>query len=287
MWHRRRSAERLAAALLLAAAPAGAQQHIERIPLRLDDGRVIEAELRRPATAQGPLPVVMLFGGLRGAATVLDAVPAELPLAAVSFDYPFDPPRKLRFPQAVRHLPAMDRGIRQSFEGIRLLSAHLRTRRDIDAQRITIVGASLGAPFAVVSAAELALPGLVIVHGFGRPADVIAQQFVRKLQPRYGDWVGAPSRALARLLVWVYDLPAAEAYAARLTRTQRALMIVAADDELIPVTATQALWQALDDSAAAAERIDESGAHLRGQDDPRIASLVGTALDWMRRAGLM
>ncbi|MEQ1439208.1 hypothetical protein AAG565_07580 [Fontimonas sp. SYSU GA230001] len=286
MW-RRRSAERLAALLLLAVAPAGAQMHSERVALRLDGGRVVEAELRRPADVDNPLPVVMLFGGFRGAATVLDAVPAGLPLVAASFDYPFDPPRRFRFPHSFADLPALGRGIDQTFEGIRLLSAHLRARPDIDARRITIVGASLGAPFAVVSAAELALPGVVVVHGFGRTAEVIAQQFVRKLEPRYGGWVRGPARLLAGLLAWAYDLPDAEIHAARLGSAQRALMIVAADDELIPAAATQALWQALHDAPAVAERIDEAGAHLRGQDDPRIADLVATALDWMRRVGLL
>lgn len=72
-----------------AALAVDAQQR-ERVELRLADGRMLHAELRRPAMAAHPLPVVLLFGGFRGAATVLDAVPAELPLIAASFDYPFD-----------------------------------------------------------------------------------------------------------------------------------------------------------------------------------------------------
>ncbi len=281
-------AEFLLLALLLAAAPARAQQHIEHIPLRLASGRVIEAELRRPQAADAPpLPAVMLFGGFRGAATVLDAVPADLPLAAVSFDYPFDPPRRLELPQSLADLPALDRGIEDSFEGIGLLSAHLRTRSDIDARRITIIGASLGAPFAVISAADHALPGLVIVHGFGRLRHVIAHQFIRRLEPRYGRWTRWPAWGLANALVWGFALPAPEDAARRLRASQRALMIVAADDELVPRAATEALWQALNRSSARIERQDEAGTHLQGTEDPRIKDLVDTALNWMRNAGLL
>lgn len=284
MWRCRASLVALCA--LLVASPATARQQIERVELALSSGRIVTAEIRRPAGAAAALPAVLLFGGFRGAATVLDAVPADLPVAAVSFDYPFDPPRRFRFPQSLADLPEMDRGIDDTFEGIRHLVAHLRARSDIDARRITIVGASLGAPFAIVSAAELKLPGLVIVHGFGDVRRVIAQQFIRKLEPRYGGWTRWPAWGLANALTWGFGLPAPEDYAPRLRADQRALMIVAGDDDLIPQRATQVLWQALQRSQAQIERIDEAGLHLQGTRDPRIAGLVDTALAWMGRVGL-
>lgn len=286
MWHFRIRTEGLILAALLATAPAAAQQNIEQRAFTLDSGRVIHAQIRRPERSDGPLPAVMLFGGFRGAATVLDAVPADLPIVTASFDYPFDPPRRFRFLQSFVDLPAMGRGIDETFEGIRHLSAHLRERADVDAQRITIVGSSLGAPFATISAAELDLPGVVLVHGFGDVRNVIAQQFIRKLEPRYGAWTRWPARGLASALVWGFDLPAPELYAQTLRAHQRVLMITAREDDQVPAQATQALWDALQRSDAYVERIDQAGAHLRGTQDPRIAGLVHTALDWMHSAGL-
>jgi hypothetical protein len=284
MWHCRRP-DALLLALLLAAPAAGARS-IERVEFTLDSGRVLGAEIRRPADTPGPLPAVMLFGGFRGAATVLDAVPGDLPIAAVSFDYPFDPPRKFVFPDTLAHVPAMARGIDETFEGIRRLSAHLRARDDIDEARMTIVGASLGAPFATISAAELDLPGLVIVHGFGKLRHVIGHQLRHAAERRGHAWLRWPAQGLANLLTWGFRLPAPERYAPRLDADQRALMIVAGDDELIPAHATESLWSALQASAARVERIDETGGHLRGTTDPRIAELVGTAMDWMQRNDL-
>ncbi|HEY0973055.1 MAG TPA: dienelactone hydrolase family protein [Solimonas sp.] len=266
--------------------PLLAAPRVERVAFTLDDGRRIEAELRGPAGRDAPLPVVLLFGGFRGAATVLDAVPSDLPLIAASFDYPFDPPRRFRFPQSFGDLPALKRGIDQTFEGIEQLVAHLRSRDDVDAQRITIVGASLGAPFAVISAAELDLPGVVLVHGFGEVRRVIAQQFIRKLEPRYGAWARAPSWGLANAITWGFRLPAPEDYASRLRASQRVLMITAGDDDLIPAQATETLWQSLQASQARVERVDQPGVHLRGTGDARIADLVGQALRWMGREGL-
>lgn len=286
MWRFRIRAEGLVLATLLAMAPAAAQQRIEHRAFTLDSGRVVHAQIRRPEQHHGPLPAVMLFGGFRGAATVLDAVPADLPIVAASFDYPFDPPRRFRFPQSFADLPAMGRGIDETFEGIRRLTGYLRERADIDAQRITVVGASLGAPFATISAAELDLPGLVLVHGFGDLRNVIAQQFIRKLEPRYGAWTRWPARGLASALVWGFDLPAPETYAQTLRARQRVLMITAGEDDQIPSQATHVLWDALQRSEARVERIDQAGGHLRGTQDPRIAGLVHTALDWMQNAGL-
>ncbi len=284
MWPCLRASLALAAALL--GGLAAAAPRVDELSIELASGRELVAQIRIPENAPGPLPAVMLFGGFRGASTVLDAVPADLALVAASFDYPFDPPRDFEFPQGFAQLPALSRGIDETFEGIRRLTAQLRTRPDVDPQRITIVGASLGAPFAVVAAAELGLPGLVVVHGFGDLPGVIAQQFIHALEPRYGSWVRGPSRAFAELLVWAYKLPSPEHHALRLQAQQRVLMIAAADDERVPPSASEVLWSGLQASAAAVERIDEPGAHLRGDDDPRIARFVRQATDWMSRSGL-
>lgn len=275
-----------AALVLLGASTAEAAQRRVSVPIQLDSGRVLEAQLRMPADSVGPQPVVMLFGGFRGAATVLDAVPADLPLIAVSFDYPFDPPRRFRFPQSFGDLPALGRGIDETFEGIAKLTTVLRARDDVDASRMTIVGASLGAPFAVIAADQLALPGVVVVHGFGELRRVIAHQLIRKWEPRYGTWTRAPAWGLANALAWGFGLPVPERHAAALHINQRALMIVAEEDELIPRAATEALWIALQDSQAQVERGEHPGPHLQGSDDPRIAELVATALEWMSRVGL-
>ena len=275
-----------AALLWLGASTADAAQRRVSVPIPLDSGRVLEAQLRMPADSLGPQPVVMLFGGFRGAATVLDAVPADLPLIAASFDYPFDPPRRFRFSQSFGDLPALARGIDETFEGIAKLTTALRARDDVDATRMTIVGASLGAPFAITAADRLDLPGVVIAHGFAELRRVIAHQFIRKLEPRYGAWTRAPAWGLANALVWGFGLPVTERHAAALRKNQRALMIVAEEDELIPRAATDTLWAALQESQARVQRDEHPGPHLQGSDDPRIAELVASALTWMRRVDL-
>lgn len=270
----------------LIAGEAAAQARTDTVALTLDSGRIVEARVRVPAACALSCPAVMLFGGFRGAARVLDAVPAEAPLIAASFDYPFDPPRKFRFPQSFGDLPAVKDGIDDSFEGIERLTAHLRTRPEVDASRVTIIGASLGTPFAVTAAADHGIPGLVLIHGFGELRRVIAHQFIRKLEPRVGAWIRGPAWGLSNALVWGMRLPAPERDARKLQAGQRVLMVAAREDEQIPPLASEALWRGLQASSARIERIDHDGAHLRGIDDLRVVEMVGIALDWMRREDL-
>lgn len=284
----------LAAGLLLAALPAAANpvtaaSREERVALSLASGRNIEARLRLPvATAAGErLPVLMLFGGFKGAAGVLDLVRSEEPLIFASFDYPYDPPRKFIFPYSLRHLPEFKQALAETFEGIEVLYAHLRARPGVDPARITIAGASAGAPFATISAARLGIPGLVVVHGFGSTREVIAQQFIRKWEPKRGRWVRGPARALASFAVWYLEIAHAEEYARQLRSGQQVLMLTATEDSFIPRTASDALWQALQQSGARSERLEMPGDHLRSGAELQIAEILQRALVWMKTQNLL
>lgn len=279
----------IAALLALAfAAPAGAALVEETLALTLDDGRVLEATLRRPQGASGRLPALMLFGGFQRAAEVLDRVQLERPVIWASFDYPFEPPRKFRFPESLRHAPALRRAIHDTFDGIDELTAALRARPDVDPARITIIGASAGAPFATIGAARAAIPGVVLVQGFADVTRVIQHLLVRKRRERYGAWIEWPALWLAKWIHWYCALPDVAAHARQLGPGQQVLLFTAAADELIPPEATTALWTALQASAAPHERIDLPGAHLGvGDDRARIAEILQHAVQWLERRGLL
>ncbi len=269
------------------ASVAAASGTSDTASLDLVSGRRIEARIRIPAVAAAaPYPALMLFGGFRGAARVLEAVPEDVPLIVASFDYPFEAPRRFRFPQSLGDLPALGRGIDDTRDGIAQLTAHLRAHPKVDARRISIVGASLGAPFAVNAAVDLQLPGLILVHGFGDLRRVIAHQFVYKLEPRLGAWVRWPSWGLANALTWGLQLPRPESDARRLGPGQRVLMLNAQEDQRIPRQAVETLWQGLQASSAQVARRDHEGPHLQGIDDVRIKTLVAEALRWMAQEEL-
>lgn len=272
--------------LMLLALPAGAAD--ERIPLTLDDGRVVEATVRVPANASGRLPALMLFGGFRGAARVLDKVQAPRPIVWASFDYPFEPPRKFRFPSSLKDVPAARDAIHGSLDGIGELYHALARHPRVDPARITVAGASAGAPFATVAAARNPIPGVLLVQGFGDVPAVIENLIARKYRPKYGDWVQWPSRWLALWIDWYCEIPDIAAQARTLRASQKVLMITATQDDFVPKAATEALWQALEASDAVHERIDIEGMHLGvGDDRARIADILQRSMRWMERNGLL
>ena len=101
----------------------------------------------------------MLFGGFQNAARVLERVQTDQPLVWATFDYPFTPPRKFRFPSSLKYAPEARAAIHGSFDGVVKLHQALKARGDVDPKRITVVGASAGAPFATVGAARSDIPG--------------------------------------------------------------------------------------------------------------------------------
>jgi hypothetical protein len=284
-FHRPRLARVIALALALAAPAAPART--ETLALALDDGRTLDAQLRIPDHAQRPLPTLMLFGGFRRAAKVLDLVHADRPVIWATFDYPFEP-RKFRFPSSLRHAPEARAAIHGAFDGVGKLYQALARHPAVDAARITVVGTSAGAPFATVGAARHPIPGVILVQGFGDVTAVIEHLVLRKYRPKYGDGVARPARWLAEWINWYCEIPDIAAQARRLRASQRVLVFTASQDDFIPKPATESLWAALEQSQARHERIDIEGLHLGvGDDSERIADILTRAMRWMEREGLL
>lgn len=273
--------------LLLLPLAAQAERRHETITLELEEGSTITAELRIPAEGDGPYPAVMLFGGLRSAAEVLDLLPeTEHHVALASFDYPYEP-RDFDFPGMLRHLPAARRAVFDTLEGIGELHAALAAHPEIDAERITVVGASLGAPFAVISAADHGIPGMVAVQGYGKLATVISHQFRFRWEPKWGRAGALAAQLLGNAIALWARLPEPEAHARRLTRSQHALLITAEDDRIIPETASEALWKAMQSSQAKVSRETLPGGHLHPEADALILRIYREAVAWKRLAGLL
>lgn len=279
----------LAAGMLVAAAPAWADADADPgFTVTLDSGRDVAVRLRADAPSDAPQPAIILLGGFQRGAGAIDLVQTDLPVLWVGMDYPYDPPRKFIFPGSLKHLPAFSTAVDETLEALRRVVTRLRERADVDAQRISIIGASAGTPFATIAAAQADIPGVVIVQGFGDLPEVIAHQFILRWQPEYGDWVVWPARALAHVLVWGLDLPHPEVFARRYTADQQVLFVQATDDKRIPARATQALWDAVGSSPAKASRTAMDGGHLGGDDTQALVNeMLRIGIDWMRTADLL
>lgn len=252
-----------------------------RVDLPLSGGSVLSVRVQTPKQAQAPLPAVMLFGGFERGEEVLDLVDGGRPKVLATFQYPLDLADDARGLDLWRALPAARRAIHDTLDGMGALHRHLQAMPEVDPERITVIGVSLGAPFAVIAAAEHDIPGLAVIHGFGRVDEVIAHQFGRRWARNRGDWVWAPAHLLGRLLNWYARIPNVEAHAARLRPDQHAWMLAAEDDRRLPADATRALREGFEQSRASFDFSSETGGHLRGGSDPRIPALLQQVEAWM------
>ncbi len=258
----------------------------EEIPLAIEysPGKPVLARIKRPSALSGePLPVLLVFGGFQNAARVLELVAPDRPVVLASFDYPFDPPRKFAFPGSLRFAPDVKRMISDTASGIDELILKLKDRDYVDPTQLTIVGASLGAPFAVSAAARnVEFSNLVVVHGFGDIPATAKHQLVRSWRPKFG-WVAEPlAWGLAHFGWWYLGSPSPERDALRLRSSQRVLMISAEADSFIPKDAGEALWEAIQKSPAVPERIIMPGDHLQPGSESLISEIMRRVNAWLK-----
>lgn len=260
----------------------------EMIQVEMDEGKSIRATLLIPENCpkNAKLPVVILFGGFQEAAQVLEFVHPKERMILVSFDYPYEGSRKFRFPDTLMEGGKLKKFVKNTEEAISRLIPLIKKRSDVDPDKLAIVGASFGAPFAIRTASTHEdLDALIIVHGFGDVEGMIRYRLNQKWSEKTGyfsDW-------LASLAAWVIvrflDLPLPEKDAEKLYSTQIALMVEATEDTLIPASSRDVLWDALSRSAAQSKRIQMPGDHLRPGTDALIEKIMDLSTDWLKQMG--
>jgi dienelactone hydrolase len=273
----------LAAALL--SSVAGARE--ERLALRLTSGTEVQVRLQRASDDSVRLPAIVVVGGLERGAAVVDLIPRTTEAVLVGFDYPFAMPERVTWTELLPLARRIEKGIGETIETLGRLHALLARRADIDSDRLTIVGVSLGAPFAVVTAARQDWRGVVIIDGFGDLPRTVRYQFARRWRTRYG-LVGEVLAWLAQTAAMqLIDVPEPEAAARSLRADQHVYMIDARDDEFVPERSRESLREALRQSEAQLTFETMPGRHIRASEGQTIAQLYEEARAWMQRVGLL
>lgn len=278
--------------VLLAATPARAlEPSQERFPLVLPSGTVLSVQAHRYAlpSSKAKLPVVLLFGGFEGAAHVLELFRADRPVYLASFDYPYEPQRKFDFPGDLRHIPAARRAIHDTLDGIQALGEELRRRPDLDGERMSIVGASFGAPFAIHGAAASPgiFTGLVVIHGFADVRRTLENRLRLALERKQVVASGPLSWAAAWVLWGFMGVPHLGSLAEGLRAPQRVLVIGAESDQFIPREVSASLKERLLRSEARVTFEKTTGEHLMPGADQLISRLLTMTSQWMAREGLL
>jgi hypothetical protein len=206
---------------------------IRHVALQNDRGEVVAmAWVRRPLALHPAYRVVITYAGAKTSDAILRLIPPKDDLVVVAVQYPWTPPRTLlervRMPYDVRQA-----AYRTVAGGILAVDYLVRDER-LDANRILLLGASLGSIFATIHGAiDARVPQVVLVHG---GADLSTT--LNAAMPRVPRWLRPAAVRVARIPIDTFD-PAH--YVARIS-PRRLLVIAARDDQQFPAAAVLAFF---------------------------------------------
>ncbi|MEK6706633.1 MAG: hypothetical protein AABZ06_12685 [Bdellovibrionota bacterium] len=268
--------------------------HREKLHFAIPSNKQIEATILVPdKPVKSKFPVMLVFGGFQEAARVLELINPPSPVVVGSFDYPFLPPRKFEFPSSLKHAPAVKALMKDTLDGIGEFIRTLKLRDDVDVGRFTIVGASLGAPFAIAAAEKFQdIKGLAIIHGFGDVPGTAMHQFIQAWQSRYGIWSYPVAWALS-WGGWLYlnilqsEKLSPEKVVKTLRPSQKVIFVSARHDSFIPKESTEVLVRELKKSKASVEFFETSGDHLQPGSGKLVSEVLELLSRWALRVGLI
>lgn len=275
-------------ALFLHAPLAGAKVKFVTEILHPESLRGLAVHVKRPLNTRKKIPAVILFGGFETGAQAIQMFDPEVPVAMLTFEYPYTPPRKLTFPASLKHLPEAKQAIHTTIEGIENLVQWVRSQEHYDAQKIVLVGASFGAPFVSIAAGNKPeVRALILAHGFANVPHVVSTRLAQALEQQYGLAGNYLGQLVGRLLCWYGEIPSVEAALQKMHKEQSLLVLTAENDDLIPMEGITALHKAVAGSKARWTEKKFPGGHMRPGDDATVMQLLGESLAWLRLEGIV
>ena len=220
---------------------AGRNQKAASVNIASDSGLEVDLRVIRDATAQEPLPVLVVLGGHRTGSAAVELFGDVGDRAVVALDYPYEGPQRTRgLLETTRTIPLIRKAFLDTPPAISLVLDWLQEQSWADTSRIVMVGASLGVPFAATAAArDDRLSGLLLVHGAADNRLWLEENLSRRIDLHF------LQPAVATFLHWliygpVFDTP--EHVAAVSPRP--VLIVGARDDERTPAGQTEVLYEA-------------------------------------------
>lgn len=237
-------------------------------------GLRVRLSVRRPAPAPGDTArrvLFLLLGGHERGRGATALVADTRGTVVASFDYPFDGDHRAKGLAVVSQVPSIRRALYDSPPAVTLALDYLLGRRDVDAARVELVGASFGASFATIAAArDSRVTRLWIAHGGGNPLAMINAGLKREIPFAPLRW---PVAGLATLLASGPRF-AAERWVGRVS-PRPVVMLNALEDERIPRASVDALWNAAREPRS---QLWLPGRHMQGDRQEVLRALVDTVM---------
>ena len=142
-------------------------QQSDSVQLESDSGLRVSFRVIRDASESAPKPALIVLGGHRTGKDAVDLFGDVAGRVIVGVDYPYDGPEKVKGAAAIaRTIPLARRAFLDTVPAVSLVLDWLVNQDWVDRNRVVLIGASLGVPFAAaVAGRDQRVTGLVLVHG--------------------------------------------------------------------------------------------------------------------------
>jgi len=236
-----------------------------------DTGLSVLFRVIRPAEPDDKLPVLIVLGGHRTGSDAVELFGEVGSRAVVALDYPYTGPQKLRgFRQVLATLPLARQAFRDTPPAVALVLDWIEEQAWADPEKLVIIGASLGVPFAaLVAARDPRIDAAILVHGAADNEAWLEAQVARRNDIRF------LHRPLAILIHWLAYGPTFDTAANVARISPRPVIVIGArNDERTPAGQTEALF-----SAAGEPRVIRwtEGRHVQPDRQDIIAELLAIA----------
>lgn len=247
------------------------------VTLVSDTGLEVRIRVRASPLRDGVRhPAALMIGGFSTGRKAAGIPATAENLVLASIDYPYDGPRELRGWEWLRHLDEVRRGLLGTPPALLLAAQYLYSREDVDPARVSVIGVSLGVPFAVAAAAtDRRLAGAAYLHGGGD----IRRLYEHAYGERTPGWL---TLFLSRFVAWLTAPLEPTKYAGSVA-PRPTLQVNAAEDRFIPRECVSALYAA---TRHPKRLIWLDGGHVATNEEAIVEDLMRMTLEWMAEVGL-
>ena len=211
------------------------------VRLTSDSGLAVFFRVVRNTASPGPQPVLIVLGGHRTGSDAVELFGDVGQRAVVGIDYPYDGPQKVKGAVPIaKAIPKARQAFLETVPAVSLVIDWLVEQSWVDRDRIILIGASLGVPFATTAAGrDRRIAGLILVHGAADNRLWLQTQVERRVDTEILHY------PLATVLHWLAYGPVLDTreHIARVA-PRPVLIIGARDDERTPAGQSELLFEA-------------------------------------------
>jgi hypothetical protein len=151
------------------------------------NGLTITCLVRSPKDKSRRHPGLLVMNGFDTGKDVISIFRSTEEAVLISFDWPYAGKRKFKGADIGLFLPRIRHAIIRSVSVVLTVIDYLASREDVDAEKIFVVGASFGAPFAVNAAAvDPRIKAVILLYGGGDIAKLVESSSTKQVKTAWG-----------------------------------------------------------------------------------------------------